>query len=73
MRKTVYTTLHTSRSEYIIKNSFPSLSTKIFLVGTERNPINRTVLLSTQMKFMLKLMAKICFQIFTLLMLELDF
>ena len=56
--KTVYTPLHASRLEYIIKNSFPYLSTKIFLVGTQRNPLNQTVLLRSQMNFMSKLMAK---------------
>ena len=70
--KTVYTPLHASRLEYIIKNSFPYLSTKIFLVGTQRNPLNQTVLLRSQMNFMFKLMAKNFHQIFTLLMLELE-
>ena len=56
--KTVYTPLHASRLEYIIKKSFPYLSTKISLVGTQRNPLDQTVLLRSQMNFMFKLMAK---------------
>ena len=55
---TVYTPLHASRLEYIIKNSIPYLSTKIFLVGTQRNPLNQTILLRSQMNFKFKLMAK---------------
>ena len=39
---------HSSRKECVIKILFSNFSTKTYVVGTQKNGLNETVLLSTQ-------------------------
>ena len=59
--------LYTAPQECVPKNQFSYFSTKIYVVGTKKNRLIETVLLSTQ-KHMLKLIGK---NIFTILRLKL--
>ena len=49
--------MQASRYECILENDFPYFSSKTYVVGTQKNRLNETVLFSTQ-KHMFILMSK---------------